>query len=151
MLDFLGLDSEQFPELLDSGEIIGSLSAAASRETGLTENTLVITGALDQAAGAIGAGNLSPGICSETTGSALAACVFIEKPVINLEHRIPCHCHALKDKYYLMAWGQTVGLAYKWFKDNLCEKEVEHAQDVGRNVYDLMDKQASRPSGAMSS
>lgn len=73
MLDFLGLDSEQFPELLDSGEIIGSLSAAASRETGLTEDTLVITGALDQAAGAIGAGNLSSGICSETTGSALAA------------------------------------------------------------------------------
>jgi xylulokinase len=144
MLDFLDVKPEQFPELRDSGEIVGHLTADAARQTGLSEDTLVVTGSLDQAAGAIGAGNVKPGICSETTGSALAVCVLAPQPITNPKFGIPCHCHALKDTYYLMAWSQTAGLALKWFKDTFCESQTAEAWKKRCDVYGLLEREARK-------
>ena len=58
------------------------------------------------------------------------------------EHRVPCHCHALDNRYYLMAWGQTAGQALKWFKDNFCEKEAEQAMQLGIDVFEILSQQA---------
>jgi len=142
MLNFIGISSNLLPEIRESGEIVGRLTDRASSETGLCRDTLVITGALDQAAGAIGAGNIAPGVITETTGGALAICATIDKPVFT--SKIPCHYHAIKGKYYLLAWAQTAGMVLKWFRDNFCQLERENSKMRNLDVYDIMTQEASR-------
>ncbi|MFC2024187.1 L-fuculokinase, partial [Chloroflexota bacterium] len=74
MLKFLGISPEQLPEIKESGERVAEILPSVASELGLSPDTMVTTGALDQAAGAIGVGNIKPGIFSENTGAALAIC-----------------------------------------------------------------------------
>lgn len=149
MTDFLGIGSGQLPEITDSGQMVGCVCGEASEQTGFARSTVVVTGALDQAAGAIGAGGIGSGICTETTGSALAVCALVDKPLVDLEFGVPCHCHALEDKYYLMAWGQTAGLSLKWFKDVFCIEELLEAERTGRSVYEILTERLSEvPAGS---
>lgn len=119
MLDFVGLKPDQLPALLRPGEIAGSLTKEASRETGLPTGTAVVTGGMDQMAGAIGAGNIAPGIVTETTGTALVLAATIGRPTYDPQKRLPCYSHALPGKYLLLPYCQTAGMAFRWFRDQL--------------------------------
>jgi xylulokinase len=117
MLDFIGLRAEQLPALLRSGEAVGPMTAEAARETGLSTRTAVVTGAMDQMAGAVGAGNVAPGVVSETTGTALVLAATVDKPVYDPQQRLPCYYHALPGRYLLLPYCQTAGMAFRWFRD----------------------------------
>jgi xylulokinase len=143
MLEFLGISEELLPEIRESGEVVGEVRGDVSREIGLPDRVLVVTGALDQAASTIGAGNIKPGIVTESTGAALAICATIDEPLFDPENRIPCHYHAVRDKYYLLPWCQTAGMALKWFRDEFCQYEREKASEEGMEAYKLMDDEAS--------
>jgi xylulokinase len=149
MLDFLEISAEMLPRLMESGQAIGTVSGEAAEDIGLTTATQVVTGALDQAAGMLGASNVKPGIVTETTGTALAVCTTVERPILGVEEQIPCHCHALHDKYYLLLCGQTAGIVLKWFRDQFCQAELKIAQAAGRDAYDVMTAEAKDlPPGA---
>ena len=110
MLEFIGLDKACLPEILPSGEIIGEYK-------GIT----VVTGAIDQIAGAIGAGIVRKGVVSEMTGTTMV--VFVpsdDMPEFNPDSKIPCHVN-YDGKYCLLSWTPTAGIALKWFKNNFCE------------------------------
>ena len=110
MLDFIGVDSSMLPELYDSGVKIGEYN-------GMT----VVTGAMDQVAGGIGAGIIKKGIISEMTGTTMVLFVptdvipeFVENSII------PCH-YNYDGKYALVLWTSVAGMAFKWFKNSFCE------------------------------
>jgi len=142
MLDFLEISADMLPRLIESGQAIGNLSEQAAREIGLSTSTQVVTGTLDQAAGMLGASNVRPGLVTETTGTALAICTTLEKPILAVQEQIPCHCHALADKYYLLLCGQTAGIVLKWFRDLFCHAELQIAAETGRDAYDVMASEA---------
>ena len=60
MLEFIEVDKAMLPELLSSGEYVGKY-----------ENIKVVSGAMDQVSGAIGAGVIKKGIVSEMTGTTM--------------------------------------------------------------------------------
>ena len=60
MLEFIGADEEIFPEILPSGQLVGEYRGIK-----------VVTGAIDQIAGAIGAGVVKKGVISEMTGTTM--------------------------------------------------------------------------------
>jgi xylulokinase len=144
MLDFIGIDNNQLPELMYSGKIVGGITDQASRETGLSTNTIVSTGAFDHAAGAIGAGNIKPGIVTETTGGSLALAATTDRPEYDPKRRIPCHHHALKKTYFLLPWCQTAGILLKWFRDEFGHAEKEAAERMKIDTYDILTLEASR-------
>ncbi len=80
MLAAIGIDAEHLPEIVQPGTAVGTLSSSAAQALGLSQQTLVVTGGMDQATGAIGAGNIAPGIISESTGAALAIQATITDP-----------------------------------------------------------------------
>ena len=120
MLEFIGITKEKLPEVVRSGTIIGKISNEISSITGLSRNTNVIVGAMDQICGAIGAGNVEKGIATETTGSAFAMIITTGIPIINNDYKLPCILHALPDTYGLMPYSSSGGMVLKWFKDNFC-------------------------------
>lgn len=117
MLEFLEITREQLPELVFSGEPAGTVVEEAAAATGLFGGTVVTTGPIDQVSGGIGAGNIEPGIISETTGAALAVCATVEKPVYDPEKRLGLYNHGEKGRYVLLPWVPTAGMVLRWFRD----------------------------------
>lgn len=110
MLEYIGVGKEMLPELLDSGCYVGDY-----------KNIKVVTGAIDQVSGAIGAGVISSGIISEMTGTTMVIfnpCSSI--PEYDENSIVPCH-YNYDGKYCLLSWSPTAGMSLKWFKNALCE------------------------------
>lgn len=110
MLDFIGVGAEMLPTLKDSGVLVGDY-----------EGIQVVTGAMDQVSGAIGAGVIRKGIVSEMTGTTMvifSPCDDI--PKFDEKSIVPCH-YNYDGKYCLLTWSATAGMALKWFKNALCE------------------------------
>ena len=110
MLDFIGVDKELLPKLEDSGRYIGEYNGIK-----------IVTGAMDQIAGAIGAGVTQKGLVSEMTGTTMAIfspCDLV--PPYNPDSIVPCH-YNYDGGYCLLSWSPTAGMALKWFKDAFCK------------------------------
>ena len=149
MLDFIGVTAQRLPEVHESGQAVSELSAKAAHETGLWQGTIAATGGMDQALAALGAGNTRPGLITENTGSALAVVATLGQPVFDPGAVIPCHYHALPDTYFLLPWGQTAGMALRWFRDVFGREELEEAGRTGADAYVLLTAAAAEvPPGA---
>ena len=144
MIDFLDIDSNLLPDVKKSCEIVGNISNKAAKLTGLSTKTLVVTGAMDQIAGTIGAGNIEPGILTETTGTSLALGVTYKGKPENISKNIPYYFHAIKDAYFLMPWSPSGGLMFKWLKDIFFSYEKKFAEDTGEDIYTFLTKMASK-------
>ena len=149
MVDFVGITPNQLPEIKRTGEVVAPVTQSACRLTGLCGKTLVTTGAMDQAAGMIGAGNIGPGIVTETTGAALALCATTDRVVLDPQRRVPCQVHPVPGLYFLMPWCPVGGMFFRWFRDVFCQTEMEEARRKGLDAYDLLTQQAeSVPPGS---
>ncbi len=149
MLDAIGVSPDQLGQLLAPGEVVGPLTRAAAEATGLSTRTLAVAGGLDQAVAAVGAGCIAPGGVVESTGGALAIVAALDQPRFDPARRIPCHCHARPGAYCLLPWGQTAGMALRWFRDQFYSLEHRAAQQDGLDTYDLMARDAGGvPAGA---
>lgn len=58
------------PEICDCDHVVGSVTAKAAVECGLSEGTPVVAGGLDAACGTLGAGVIHPGETQEQGGQA---------------------------------------------------------------------------------
>ncbi len=124
MLDFIGISENQLPKLTDSGVKVGTFNGIS-----------VVTSAMDQVAGAIGAGVVDNSCVSEMTGTTMVIFATTDEiPEYNPQSIIPCHKN-YDGKYCLLSWTPTAGIALNWFKNNLCEnfsfKELDEiAKDI---------------------
>ena len=143
MLQELNVSEEQLPQYRESGEAVGTLRAEIAHELGLNPSTVVCTGALDQACGAIGVGNIRPGIFSENTGAALAICATVHQPVIDPRNEMPCHYHGLPGLYMLHTFTSG-GIVMRWFRDEFGGPEMRVSRTSGLDAYDLMGMEAAR-------
>ena len=62
----------RLPAIVRAGTDLGPIDPRAARRFGLPPSCRFVVGCLDQYAGAIGVGNVEPGMISETTGTVLA-------------------------------------------------------------------------------
>lgn len=151
MLSFLGVDRAWLPEIRESGEVVGTILPEMAERLGISPIAQVCTGCLDQAAGAIGVGNIKPGIFSENIGAALAICVPTATLTYDPNRLMPVHYFATPDTY-MMHTFTTGGMCLRWFRDNFCAEEIHMQDATGLDSYYLMDKEASQiPRAAMAS
>ncbi len=117
MLMGLGLNSDMLPEVFESSERTGRVSEAAAEITGLSAGTAVFAGAGDQAAGAIGAGIVEPGMMSCTIGTSGVVFAYLEKPEYDARGRVHTFCHAIPNAWHVMGVTQAAGLSLQWFRN----------------------------------
>jgi len=142
MLDFLQISEKQLPCLYESGIAVGNLTEEASSVMGLNTNTKCVTGAYDHPSGAIGAGNIAPGIVTLTIGASMAMCVTLDKPIFDASLRLPCQCHVIPSMYFLLPYAQTAGMVLKWFKEEFCREEIELARKLNSDPYNILNAKA---------
>lgn len=143
MLRYLGIEAEQLPDIKNSGEPVGGILPAVAAELGLSTDTVVCTGVLDQAAGAIGVGNIRPGCFSECTGAALAICATTDAVFQDDQKQMPCHYHGMP-RTYMAHTFTSGGMVLKWFRNQFCQHDAVVAEAMGKSPFYVMDKEAER-------
>ena len=107
MLDYIGITRDQLPRLIPSATAVAKF-----------EEATVVTGALEQIAGSVGTGVVTPDIVSEMTGTIMAVCALCDEiPPFDPASKIPCHVH-LDGHYCRLLWSPTAGMALKWFRNS---------------------------------
>ena len=147
MLMCLGIDQDQLPKVVLPGTELGQITLAAAEEYGLPLTTKINAGSMDQACGAIGAGNIRPGIVSESTGSALVAVTISDVYQYDPTGRIPVFCAGIPGQFMFQPFS-TGAIIMKWYRDQFCSRESEIAAASGQSAYALIDTlAASVPAG----
>lgn len=142
VLDYIGIEESQLPEIHHSGVAVGRVTKEAAGEFQLSEGTMVVTGALDQLAGMIGAGITGSDQICETTGTCLTVCIPVtEIPTYKKTGTVPCHAGALNGEYYQIYWSQTAGAVLEWFKTNFYNTAPDGKS--ADDVYQLINEEAS--------
>jgi len=142
VLEACGLSSGAVPDVLQPGEPAGSLSAAAAEALGLSTGVLVAVGTNDQAAGAIGAGNVRCGLGSAAMGTALAVMVSgdsregLPPGISGMRHPAAGEGGA---EFLLLGFAKTSGVVLEWFRENF---------EPGTSYEELFSAAAAVPPGA---
>jgi xylulokinase len=138
VLQAVEMDQSLLPQLFESPEICAKISAAGAEATGLKSGTLVVAGAGDQAAGAVGMGIASPGAVSATIGTSGVVFAATDRPALDPKGRLHSFCHAIPARWHVMGVTQAAGLSLRWFRDSF-----------GPNSYnELTAEAATVPPGA---
>lgn len=149
LLNMLNIDPSLLAKVYESCEVTGHISKAAAELTGLSEDMLVVGGAGDNAAAAVGTGVVEDGRAFTTIGTSGVVFAHTDKLAIDPKGRVHTFCCAVPGAWHVMGVTQAAGLSLKWFRDNFCMAEKEAAALMGEGPYNLMNKQAAQsPIGA---
>jgi autoinducer-2 kinase len=149
VLELIGLGRDVFPPVVESGTVVGSVTAKAARETGLREGTPVVAGGADTQLGLLGIGLAEAGRFTIVGGSFWQATVILDEPLIDPKARLRTLCHTVPGRWMVEGIGFYCGIVMRWFRDAFCELEQAEAELSGEDVYAILErKAASVPPGA---
>jgi xylulokinase len=111
------------PPTNEGPEVTGRITAEAAAATGLREGTPVMAGGGDQAAGAVGAGAITPGVVSLTLGTSGVVFATTDAPLVEPEGRLHAFCHAVPGKWHLMGVTLSAAGSLQWYRDTLAPGE----------------------------
>ncbi|MDR0397162.1 MAG: xylulokinase [Oscillospiraceae bacterium] len=145
----LGIPIEWLGKVYESPEVTGHISDQAARLTGLPQSTLVVGGAGDNAAAAVGTGVVRDGRAFCTIGTSGVVFSHTDKLSIDPLGRVHTFCCASPGAWHVMGVVQSAGLSLRWLRDTVCECESKLARERGVDPYDVMIDEARRsPIGA---
>ncbi len=139
MLAAVDIDPSLLPRVVESIVPTGRVSPRGSDATGLKVGTPVFAGAGDNAAGAIGAGLVSPGTLGATIGTSGVVFVVTDKPTLDPKGRAHSLCHAIPDRWHMTGVTLAAGYSLKWFRDVFAP---------GVSYSELTSEAAKVPSGS---
>lgn len=139
MLDAFGIERDLLPRVYESIEITGAVSERAAAETGLKAGTLIVAGAGDNAAGAIGMGLSRAGTVGATIGTSGVVFGVTDEPKLDLKGRIHTMCHAVPGRWHNAGVTLAAGLSLKWFREQM---------GGGKSFDELTEEAGKAPAGA---
>lgn len=149
LLNKLDIPTEWLPRLVESPEVTGHLTREAAEATGLTMDTVVVGGAGDNAAAAVGTGVVADGKAFTTIGTSGVVFAHTDALRIDPQGRVHTFCAAVPGTWHVMGVTQGAGLSLKWFRDQFCQAEKDTAAAMGIDPYELMNQAAAQsPIGA---
>ncbi len=142
LLSKLELDVDLFARCYESEDITGKLSREAAAELGLSTDCVVVGGAGDCAAGAVGNGIVNQGVLSTSIGTSGVMFVHSDTVEIDPEGRIHTFCHAVRGKWHMMGVNLSAGGSLQWFRNQLCQTDMALAMKAKREPYELLSSEA---------
>jgi sugar (pentulose or hexulose) kinase len=136
ILGAIGISEAKLPEIMKTGEYIGSLTSEAAGELGLTEDVKVYSGAHDQYCASLGSGAVNAGDMFISTGTAWVIMAVSEKPCFSDTWIAPCP-HPSTGLYGNMISLSAVGNSYQWIRDTFAPQ----------TTYSELDKKAATRKG----
>lgn len=137
ILDILEIDKDKLAKVYESPEITGKIKKSIALETGLKEDTIVVAGAGDNAAAAVGTGVVTDGSAFTTIGTSGVVYAHSSKVYIDPKGRVHTFCCAVPNSWHVMGVTQAAGLSLKWFKNNI----YEGVNSTEKASYESINKQ----------
>ena len=144
VLEKLEIDKNLLGKVYESPEITGYITEDSSALTGLKKGTIVVGGAGDNAAAAIGTGTVNDGDAFTTIGTSGVVFAHTKEMSIDPKGRVHTFCCAVPGEWHVMGVTQGAGLSLKWFRDNFCADIIANAKANGENPYKVMDDMAEK-------
>lgn len=149
LLEKLELDPALLAKVHESEEVTGRLLPEVAKQLGLSTDCVVVGGAGDCAAGAIGNGIVRSGIVSTSLGTSGVVFAHSDEPSVDPEGRLHTFCHAVRGKWHQMGVTLSAAGSLGWFADALCSADAKAAKKANRSVFELLtDEAAQTPAGA---
>ena len=149
LLAALGLSEENLPEPLECGMVVSALTEQAAAALGLPRDTVVVTGAMDQIAAAIGGGGLRENVVTATVGTAMVMTSVVPEENAFSDDAMTVYRGFKKGQYVLLPFTNTAGVVFKWLKDTVFEEFARDCKVSGKDVYtELCALAADVPAGA---
>src|SRR5450830_523577 len=149
LIKMMGFDAEKLPELVQSTDVIGTLLPEVADVLGLAPTTVVVAGAVDNSAVAVGAAvdDFETHLYLGTSSWLGAHVPFMKTAVRRKIAAVPC---AVNGRYLAMALQSTAGANLSFLRDRILYHPDELLSDEQRpDVYDVLNQIAARvPAGA---
>ena len=139
MLDAVGLPSSLLPDVGGSAEVLGRVTPAAAKLTGLAAGTPVVGGGADNACGAAGVGAVTPGEAVSSWGTSGTVLAPTAEPRVDPKLRAHTFCHVAPGVWYVMGVVLSAGGAFAWYRDQCARELAEEERDAV-----LVDEAAGR-------
>jgi xylulokinase len=144
LLSALQLDEGLLARCYESEQVTGQLTRQAANALGLSTDCLVVGGAGDCAAGAVGNGIVARGSLSTSIGTSGVMFVHSDRMEYDPEGRLHTFCHAVNGKWHMMGVNLSSGGCLHWFRDALCQAEVARERKTKVDTYAVLDREAKR-------
>ncbi len=136
LLDWASLDSVKLPDVVPSGTVVGSISTEMAAELGVSPDAVLVSGAHDQCANAVGCGVIKAGRAVYGMGTFFCITPAFRQrrePEVMLARGLNTEHHAVPGLFASFIYNQG-GVLVKWFRDTFAGGE----QQSGSNVYEQL-------------
>ena len=138
------VDPAKLPRVLESADIIGTLTAEAAELMGLPQTVKVAAGGVDNACMCLGAACTHDGDSYTSLGTSAWIAVASHDPVVNAQKRSYVFAHCIPGMFASATSIFSAGNSFRWVKNTLFKHLEEKAEAEGRNVYDLLTEIAAK-------
>ncbi len=143
LLSKLELDRALLARCYESEEVTGTLTKEAAAALGLSISCVVVGGAGDCAAGAVGNGIVSRGTLSTSIGTSGIMFVHSDTVEVDPAGRLHTFCHAVHGKWHMMGVSLSGGGCLQWFRNRLCQAEIAAAKKSKIDPYEILTREAA--------
>lgn len=140
LLQALDLGLDLLPRCYESPEVTGQLLPSAAEALGLTKECLVVGGAGDCPASAIGNGVVKTGTLSTSIGTSSVLLMHSDEFAKDPDGRLHTICHSIPGKWLMMGVNLSGGGSLQWFRNELCKTDYEAA---ATNFYESLSRDAA--------
>ncbi|MBE6776934.1 MAG: xylulokinase [Ruminococcaceae bacterium] len=136
MFNICDISENQMPKLFESFETVGTVLPHIASELKLNANTVVVAGAGDNAAAAIGTGTVTDGKCNISLGTSGTVFISSNEFTVDGNNALHSFCHA-SGEYHLMACILSAASCNKWFCEGILKTEDYAVEQNGITDNDL--------------
>ena len=144
ILEGLGIEKRLLGKMYESQDVTGEVHQEAAALTGLAAGTIVVGGAGDNPAAAIGTGIVSQGKAFTTIGTSAVVYAVSDRMALDPKGRVHTLCASVPGKWTVMSCTQAAGLSLQWLRNHVCAPEMAEAAEKGVDPYEIMTAEAAR-------
>lgn len=144
VLSDAGLNPAILPPVLETGSVLGQVTAQAAKESGLCEGTPFVMGGGDVQLGCLGLGIVRPHQTAILGGTFWQQVVNLPKAMTDPDINVRINPHVIPGMAQAESISFFTGLTMRWFRDAFCAEEKLVAERLGKDVYSLLEEMASQ-------
>ncbi|MBN1266890.1 MAG: hypothetical protein JXA25_15450 [Anaerolineales bacterium] len=140
LINTFKIERSKLPAITPSAKPVGTISPHIASELGLSKDMVLVSGAHDQCANAVGCGVVEDG--QAAYGMGTYHCITpvyseLQPAGIMLERGLNIEHHAVPGKYVSFIYNPG-GALVKWYRDTFAHEEHQQALKAGSGIYETL-------------
>lgn len=130
LIEEMGFSQEIFPEVYESGTVIGEVTPSAAQETGLPPGVPVVLGGGDTQCALLGTSAIQPGDLGVPLGTFGPVQLVVSHPIIAAPELIWSGCHTVPQYWVIESTSMEVGQTFRYIRDSFYGSDAMDAYQI---------------------